>query len=123
MPMRYFIYFRNPEYAKILAEQFPNSSLKNTVSELLGTQYQNEDIYIIDVHQGLSDMSDLHGLQDAFILLNSIERANVNAKIWLLSWFTKEYLIQNNPFAKELSSSNKIKFYQMPLMNNNYERK
>lgn len=119
--MRYFIYFRNPVYAKILASQYPNCYIKNTVSELFGIRFQDHDIYIIDVHCGTSDMSDLNGLNIAYSLLQSILKARVNAKIWLLSWFTKEYMTKSNPFAQELSSSNKIEFYQLPLMQNNYE--
>ena len=121
--MRYFIYFRNPEYAKILKEQYPNSSIKNTVSELFGICFQDHDVYIIDAHYGVSDMSDLNGLNVAYSLLQSFLRARVNAKICLLSWFTKEYMTKSSPFAQELSSSNKIEFYQLPLMQNNYERK
>ena len=109
--MRYFIYFRNPEYAKILAGQNPNSYIKKTESEILGVDRVDHDVFIIDAQQG-GDMSDLNGLNVAFKLFNSIRK--VNAKIRILSWFTKEQIIRTNLFAKELVSSNKIEFFQLP---------
>lgn len=112
--MRYFIYFRNSEYAKILTSQLTNSCIKNTESEVLGVDPWEHDIFIIDVHYGVGDMSDLHGLNVAYKLFISIRK--INTKIWILSWFTKEYLIRNNQFAKELSSSSKIEFFQLPLI-------
>lgn len=111
MPMRYFIYFRNPEYAKILACQNSNSYIKKTESEILGVDPVDDDIFIIDTHQG-GDMSDLNGLNVAYKLFNSIRK--VNAKIRILSWFTKEQIVRTNQFAKELVSSNKVEFFQLP---------
>lgn len=111
MPMRYFIYFRNLEYAKILAGQNPTSYIKKTESEILGVDPIDHDVFIIDAHQG-GDMSDLNGLNVAYKLFNSIR--NVSAKIRILSWFTKQQIVRINQFAKELVSSNKIEFLQLP---------
>lgn len=110
--MRYFIYFRNPEYAKILAGLNPNSFIKKTESEILGVDPVDHDVFIIDAHQGGSDMSDLNGLKVAYKLFNSIRK--VNAKIRILTWFTKEQIVRTNQFAKELVSNNKIEFFQLP---------
>lgn len=111
--MRYFIYFRNPDYAKILAGQDTNSYIKNSESEILGVDPLEHDIFIIDAHQD-GDMSDLNGLKVAYKLLKTIR--NKNAKIRILSWFTKEQMEYTNQFARELASSNKIEFFQLPLI-------
>jgi len=109
--MRYFIYFRNPEYAKILAGKNTNSYIKKTESEILGVDPVDHDVFIIDAHQG-GDMSDLNGLNVAYRLFNSIRK--INAKIRILSWFTWEQIVSTNQFAKEMASSNKIEFFQLP---------
>jgi len=111
MLMRYFIYFRNQEYAKIIADKNPNSFIKKTESEILGVDPVDHDVFIIDAHQG-GDMSDLNGLNVAYKLCNSIRK--VNAKIRILTWFTKEQIVRTNQFAKELVSNNKIEFFQLP---------
>lgn len=110
--MRYFIYFRNSDYAKILAGENPNSYIKNSESEILGVDAVENDVFIVDAHHGEGDMSDLNGLKVACKLLKSI--GNRNAKIRILSWFTKEQMAHNNQFTRELTSSRKIEFFQLP---------
>ena len=109
--MRNFIYFRDIGYAKILAGENSNSFIKLTVSEILGVDPIDHDVFIIDAHHG-GDMSDLNGLKIAHKLINSI--GNSNAKIRILSWFTKVHLLRTNQFARELASSNKIEFFHLP---------
>lgn len=109
--MRYFVYFRNTEYAKLLAGQSSNTYIKKTESEILGIDALEQDVFIIDAHQG-GEMYVQNGLKTALKILDSIR--TINAKILILSWFPEEYVLRTNQIAKELASSNKIEFLQLP---------
>lgn len=111
--MRYFIYFRDTDFAKILKSKHQNSYIKNSEAEVLSVNPLEDDVFILDAHYGGGDMTDLNGLKVAYKLFNSFRKNNV--KIWILSWFTPEYIKRNYQLAQELSSDS-IEFYQLPLI-------
>lgn len=115
--MRHFIYFRNQDYAKILAKKFNNSFIKETQFEINGVDALDGDVFIIDAHFGQGEMAELCGLKIAHDLVKKNDNQNITVKVY--SWFFKEYM-DSLPIIKEINSyKTKVEFIQLPKIINN----
>lgn len=109
--MRHFIYFKNPEYAKVLAERYKNSFVKETVSEIMGIYPLDHDVFLIDAHFG-DDMADLCGLTIGYNLGKKF--SNINIRIYIMSWLPIHYLMREHSIVNELIRNKKVEFVQLP---------
>ncbi len=112
MDIRYFILFRNEDYAKIIEGRI-KGHCRNTESEILGIRPIEGDVFLIDAHFG-GQMSQLNGLDIARRLIKF--RPGVRFKVKIYSWLTREYISQNYPDKSNILKMSNVQFNRFPVI-------
>jgi hypothetical protein len=114
MEFRYFLLFRNNEYAYNVAKKLKGIvSVRNSGSEILSIRPLVIDIFLIDAHYG-GQMSQLNGLDIVSKLIKS--RQGVDFRIIVYSWLSIENISHMYPDRTNLLKTSKIQFIQNPII-------
>jgi hypothetical protein len=114
MEFRYFILFRNKEYAHNVATKLNGIvNVRNSESEILSIRPQEIDVFLIDAHYG-GQMSQLNGLEIASKLIKS--RQGDDFRIIVYSWLSLESISHMFPERTNLLKTSKIHFIQNPTI-------
>jgi len=114
MEFRYFLLFRNNEYAHNVATKLNGIvNVRNSGSEILSIRPLETDVFLIDAHYG-GQMSRLNGLDIVTKLIKS--RQGVDFRIIVYSWLSLENISHMYPERTNLLKTSKIQLIQNPTI-------
>ena len=111
MDTKYFILFRNIDYAKTIKNVL-YGKICSTESELFGISPNENDVFLIDAHFG-GQMSRLNGMNILKKYLSIYRNTRFSVRVY--SWFDTEYIARNHLDKSYILKLPNVKYMRFPL--------